>query len=138
MTWILRATLLAALASSSLPAIAVAQKASVDSLIRRIDLLERTTIELERRVGGLEALIKSEASRDRSVPASPKWRDLQNWRRLRRGMTMDEVRALLGEPERVEALGGVATYWRWESGGGARVEFDGHSSTLNGWSEPRV
>jgi hypothetical protein len=37
------------------------------------------------------------------VAASTKWRDVQNWRQLRLGMTMDQVRALLGEPERVDA-----------------------------------
>ena len=65
---------------------------------------------------------------------SAKWRDVQNWRRLRRGMTMDEVRALLGEPERVQALGGVITHWYWDSG--ADVSFDA-SDKLESWSEPR-
>jgi hypothetical protein len=136
MTGILRVTLLAALASASLPAVAVAQQASVDSLVRRIELLERTTVDLERRVRELEAHIRSEPPRDQPVPTSAKWRDLQNWRRLRRGMKMDEVRALLGEPDRVNALGGVSTYWLWDSGGGANVYFDGRSGRLEGWMEP--
>src|SRR5690606_27825970 len=112
MTGILRVALLAALASISLPAVSIAQKAPADSLLSRIYLLERATTDLERRVRELEALISIGPSRDQLVPASAKWRDLRNWRQLRRGMTMDEVRALLGEPERVDAMGGVATFWR--------------------------
>ena len=130
MTGILRSMLLAALVSLSIPAVAVAQQASVDSLLRRIALLERTTTELERRVRELEALIRSEPSRALPVPASPKWRDLQNWRRLRLQMTMDQVRALLGEPERVDVI--VFTFWKWDN---AEVHFD-TEDRLAGWSEP--
>ena len=136
MTGIFRATLVAALVSFSIPAVAVAQNASVDSLRRRIDLLERTTTDLERRVRELEALIRREPSRDLPVTASPKWRDVQNWRRLRLQMTMDEVRALLGEPERVDASGAF-THWYWASPSGAHVYFDSSSGGLEGWSEPR-
>ena len=136
MTGILRATLLAALVSFSIPAVAVAQKVSVDSLLRRIDLLERTTTDLERRVRELEALIRSEPSRGLSVPTSPKWRDVQNWRRLRLQMTMDEVRALLGEPDRVDASG-MFTFWYWDEPLGGDVTFDSRSGKLNRWSEPR-
>ena len=132
----LRAALLAALISASIPAVAVAQMAAVDSLLHRIEVLERTTTDLERRVRELEALIRSGTSLDWSVPASSKSRDLQNWRRLRRGMGMDEVRGLLGEPERVSAMGGVVTFWFWDSSG-ATVQFDGRSSKVDGWSEPR-
>ena len=136
MTGILRATLLAALVSSSLPAVAVAQNASADSLLRRIEFLERTTTDLERRVLELEARVRSEPAREWSAPASSKSRDIQNWRRLRRGMTMDQVRTLLGEPERVDAMGALSTIWRWDSLGIAHVSFDGRSNKLESWSEP--
>lgn len=135
MTRILRVAFLAAVASASLPAVAEAQEASVDSLLRRIDLLERTTTHLERRIRELEALIRGGPARDRSVETSPKWRDLQNWRQLRHGMKMDEVRALLGEPERVSTLGELVTYWHWASGV-AEVSFDSKSGKVRGWSEP--
>ena len=130
MTAILRATLLAALAASSIPAVATGQGTSTDSLLLRIDLLERRTADLEQRVRELEAVIKSEPSQGQPIPASTRWRDLANWRRLRLGMKMDEVRALLGEPERVDA--GYVTYWRWTD---ANVSFV--SGKLDGWSEPR-
>lgn len=127
---ILRTALLAALAAASIPAVAAGQDTSTDSLLRRIELLERANTDLERRVRELESLIKSEPSKGRPVPASTRWRDLSNWRQLRHGMTMDEVRALLGEPERVE--GGPLTYWRWAD---ANVYFI--SDELSGWSEPK-
>jgi hypothetical protein len=129
MTAILRTALLAALAAASIPAVAAGQDTSTASLLRRIEILERANTDLEQRVRELEAVIKSEPSQGRPIQASTRWRDLANWRRLRLGMKMDEVRALLGEPERVDA--GPITYWRWPDG---HVHFmDGK---VSGWSEP--
>jgi hypothetical protein len=134
MTAILRTALLAALAAASIPAVAAGQDITAN-LLRRIEFLERAHTDLERRVHELEAVITeavitSEPSQGQPLQASTRWRDLANWRRLRLGMKMDEVRALLGEPERVEA--GPVTYWRWP---GANVFF--MSGKLEGWSEPR-
>lgn len=136
MTGILRASLFATLLSLSIPAAAAAQAASSDSLLRRIEFLERTTIDLERRVRELETLLKGEPVRARPTPASANWRDLQNWRRLRLGMTTDEVRALLGEPERVDA-NQAFTLWYYDYNRGTRVSFNSDSGTVDGWSEPR-
>jgi len=120
---ILRVALLTAFVTFSIPAVAPAQQPSADSLLRRIE-------HLEQRVRELEAVLKGESSRDLSVPTSAKSRDLQNWRRLRIGMKMDEVRALLGEPERVVVIG--STTWSYP---GASVSFDLRGK-LEGWSEP--
>jgi hypothetical protein len=130
MKMIFRAILLATFAALSVPALAAAQQATTDSLLRRIDLLERRANDLEQRVRELEALIRREPSADRQVQVSPNWRDILNWRRLRQGMTPDQVRALLGEPERVDA--GVITFWHWNE---ANAYFMG--GKLEGWSEPR-
>ena len=135
MTAMLRAALLTAIAASSIPAAAAGQAASADSLLRRIEVLERKTTDLEQRVRELEALIRIEPSQSRPIPESSQWRDLQNWRRLRRGMTMDQVRTLLGEPERVTA-DTPWTYWFWERSGRANVRFDSRSEKVEGWSEP--
>ena len=129
MTAVLRVMLVAALAASSIPAVAAAQGTPTDSLNRRVVLLERNIADLEQRVRALEALIRVEPSAGQAVPTSPKWQDLQNWRRLSIGMTMDEVRALLGEPLRVDA--GYVTFWRWAN---ASVTFI--SGRVDGWSEP--
>jgi hypothetical protein len=130
MTAILRATLLAALAASSIPAGATGQGTSTDSLLHRIDLLERRTADLDQRVRDLEALIKTEPSQARSAPASDKSQDLGNWRRLRTGMKPDEVRALLGEPAHVQ--GGEIATWYWPGG---MVTF--MHDRVYSWSEPR-
>lgn len=129
MTAMLRFALLAALAAASFPAVAEGQSTSVDSLNRPVVLLEGKVADLEQRVRELEAFIKAEPARARQVPASGDWRDLANWRQLRRGMNEDQVRALLGEPDRVE--GGPVTHWYWT---GSNVYFV--SGELGGWSEP--
>lgn len=129
MTAMLRAALLVTLASASIPAVAGAQGVTTDSLLHRIELLELKNANLELRVRELEAINKAAPSLSRPVTTSANARDLQNWRRLRRGMSMDEVRALLGAPERVD--GGFITWWYWTN---ANVAFmDGK---LDRWSEP--
>ena len=133
MTAIFRAALVAAFTAASIPTVAVGQNVSADSLLRRIDSLQRRTADLERRVSELEALIRVEPSGSRAVPASPNSRDVANWRRLRRGMKMDAVRALLGEPERVRA---VASFTIWDYADGASVTFGDDDKVYN-WSEPR-
>ena len=138
MTVRIRVAVIAAMTAFCLPALAAGQQPSVDSLRRRIDSLERRAADLERRVGALEALIRTEPSQERSLPTASKWQNLANWRRLRVGMSMDGVRALLGEPERVNALG-VGTFWYWAEGQGVTdtyVLFDPRTGMVRGWSEP--
>lgn len=137
MTGMFRVFLVSAFLSLSVPAVATAQQVSLDSIVRRIEVLERKNSDLERRVHELESPTKIEPSRDKPAPASAEARDVQNWRRLRRGMTMEEVRSLLGEPERVDVFGGGTTIWRWDSLGGAAMSFDGNTGRLESWSEPR-
>lgn len=130
-----RAALLAALVAASSPAVAEGQQQSSDSLVHRIVLLESRAAELEQRVRELEALIKAEQSRPRPAPVSANWRDLANWRRLRRGMTEDQVRAILGEPEGVNVMS-IRTTWTWNGPSEfAELYFD--NDKLAGWSEPR-
>lgn len=43
------------------------------------------------------------------------WQDQQNWRQLEPRMSYDEVRSLLGEPDRVSA--GCSSTWNYPSGG---------------------
>lgn len=120
-----RVAILAFAVLAALPRAAVAQCTSTDSLQRRIDVLERRSVDLERRVVALEALARTPTTPP--IPTSPK---LENWRKLQIGMSMDDVRALLGEPDRVDA-GGI-TLWSW---GNADVEF--MSGKVSGWHEPR-
>jgi hypothetical protein len=129
MTAVLRGALVAIVAVILLPAVAPAQTASTDSLLRRIATLEQRIAVLDQRLTELEVRVKTQPTGAATVPPTPVSGGLQNWRRLRIGMRMQEVRDLLGEPERVDA--GYVTYWRWDN---ANVRFvDGR---VDGWSEP--
>jgi hypothetical protein len=128
MTAILRVALLTALATVSIPAVAPAQGPAVDSLNRRVVLLERNVASLELRVLELEALIKNMPSQVQPVAASSKGQDLANWRRLSRGMTMAAVRGLLG----VMAFPSL-TIWGYT--GAAAVTFSSDNE-VQGWLEP--
>ena len=129
MTPLLRTALYALVVATSIPTLVAAQDSSSAALSRRIEHLERANAELERRVRLLESLITTQGPQIPRASTSSGSQDLSNWRRLRRGMSMDEVRAVLGEPERVEA--GAVTVWRW---GNANVYF--LDDKLEGWSEP--
>jgi len=64
----------------------------------------------------------------------PKWKDTANWRRLSRNMTQEEVRALLGEPARIEQGGPFSTWYYGDSYLNGTIEFSG--SRVRRWSEP--
>jgi hypothetical protein len=132
MTAIFRAALVAAFTAACIPTVAVGQNVSTDSLLRRIDSLQRTTADLERRVGALEANLKAEPPRTPPTPALPNSGNVATWRQLHRGMSPDAVRALLGEPVKVRASSGF-TFWQYPDD--ADVTFI--SDKVDGWSEPR-
>jgi hypothetical protein len=131
MTPVFRAALVAAIATASSATIAAGQDVSSGGLFRRIDSLQRRTEVLERRVSELEAVLRVEPLRSRAARVSANPRDVANWRRLRRSMTMEEVRALLGEPERVQA--GYTTVWYYPNS--AHIMFD--ADKADSWLEPR-
>jgi outer membrane protein assembly factor BamE (lipoprotein component of BamABCDE complex) len=87
--------------------------------------LERRVTALENRVTQLER--GSQQSQHPTTPQSTNpWRSLQN------GMTMDQVRGLLGEPTRVLNFGIAGTNWNYDSG---MVSF-GRDNRVDGWREP--
>jgi len=93
--------------------------------------LERRIVDLEKRVSELEAIRNGTPSKASRIPTSGNWKYIQNWRQLRTGMSYDEVRALLGEPENIK--GGEIAYWYWGSRK-AYVVF--MSDKLSSWLEP--
>jgi hypothetical protein len=112
-----------------------AQGADVQVLNRRVEQLERRIAELERRLQTFEASPQPPRL-DATRAASGDWKQLGNWRRLRQGMTMDDVSTLLGQPDRVKVV--VLTEWtygRFPDGGS--VIFDAQSQKVIGWTEPR-
>ena len=100
----------------------------------RVAELERQVAALERRLRALEP--PSQRAHDDTPGKAPgDWKQLANWRRLRHGMTMDEVTTALGQPDRVDAT----TYlviWHYGELSGGSVSFD-QGSKVSGWSEPR-
>jgi len=109
-----------------------AQTTDTVSLTQRVEQLERRIAELEQRVQAFE----TSPQRQRSVEsgtATGNWEQVANWRHLQRGMSKDEVRRLLGEPDRVD----VFDFTVWTYGDYAKVTFDPDSQRVSGWSEPR-
>ena len=133
MSPILRALFLVAVLSLCVPSAAVAQEPSGDDLRQRVAVLERKNAELELRVRDLEARLKP-GTRETAVQSSAgDWRNVANWRRLKRGMKYDEVRELLGEPERIS--GGSVAVWRFgnSASSGTATFID---DELESWTEP--
>lgn len=99
--------------------------------------LEDRFRELERRVEQLEKQLAqppSPAVAPKPVSGQPDgWRQRENWRALKRGMTERDVRSMLGEPQKVESF---RLFSVWEYPGGGRAQFD-RDERLEGWSEPR-
>jgi len=57
--------------------------------------LQRRIMDLEKRVATLEQRLDEASAKDR-------WKDPILWQRIKKGMTSDEIRKLLGKPTRVE------------------------------------
>lgn len=55
------------------------------------------------------------------------------WRQLQKGMTESQVRALLGEPNRIDASSLYATYWYYYRSG--EVLFNPDNNRVKGWKE---
>lgn len=104
---------------------------SREELAARIQALEARVVTLEQRIAALEGARSNirEGATGAPSTSSDLSQDLTNWRRLRRGMTMDQVRRILGEPRRIS--GGIVTYWEYVNG---RVEF--LNDRLSAWTEP--
>lgn len=112
----------------ALPCASHAQKVTPERLQQRIDSLERRISELERRLAAVEGAPTRAAERPRPLAGNSK--ELTNWRRLREDMTYEDVRALLGEPTKIDG-GGVA-FWHYPDFGA--VTFI--SGRVSSWSEP--
>lgn len=102
---------------------------------QRVAQLERLVQQLQQRIAQLEARLTATPAKAPRNASPADWRDKGSWRRLRKDMTMDEVSALIGEPEKVSAQT-YTIYWYWGYPGGAQVTFDAESNLVDGWSEP--
>ena len=104
--------------------------ASAQSLDDRVRELERRVEQLEKQ------LAQSTASSGTPKPVAAQadgWQKKENWRALKQGMSDSEVRALLGEPDKVNAF---STFKVWLYPAQGQVQFDKRSA-VDSWTEPR-
>jgi hypothetical protein len=80
---------------------------------------------------GLAKLTALPSEPQSTATTAPSAKDRSQWRKLRRRMSKDEVRNLLGEPDRISVS---RFYESWYYGGGS-VTFDG-KGRVDLWSEP--
>ena len=98
------------------------QDEKIRELEKRIELLETRISELERVLVG-ELLSEGPVGKSEEISA---------WRKLRRGMSREEVKRLLGEAENI-SVSAYAEIWRYERGGFAWFNANGQ---LDSWDEP--
>jgi outer membrane protein assembly factor BamE (lipoprotein component of BamABCDE complex) len=97
----------------------------------RTDQLEREIREIKIRLSNLEAAQGKSIANPKPVASGEGWKVLSNWRSLKSGMTLSDVRTVLGEPDRVD--GGVVAHWYYANGGTATFVGD----ELTQWREPK-
>lgn len=109
---------------------------SVSAENNEINDLKQKITELEQRIKDLESLLKvyhgpgnNEAEKD----AVYGWQNKKSWRNLKKGMTQDEVKKILGEP--VKEVDGFRTIWYYPNFYRSYVSFD-DKGNLTGWNEP--
>ncbi|WP_404298088.1 hypothetical protein [Halomonas sp.] len=99
----------------------------IDRLDARVDQLEA-----DRSVNTSEA----QANHEAEVVATQPQSSSNPWRRLRTGLSMDQVRGLLGEPDKVTQVYDGRIHWRYDGrpGFAGQVEFE--DGRVEGWREP--
>ena len=97
----------------------------------RITALEKEVQELKMRLSKLEA--SPDASEKKPPPAAPSEdvASLSNWKKLKTDMTTSQVRAILGEPIRID--GAAIVSWHYKNGGQVRFI----TGRVERWTEPR-
>lgn len=109
----------------------LAATASMANNTDRITALEKEVQELKSRLSQLEVPRATISNRPKVGVTAEGWKQLANWRSLKKGMSPDEVRSVLGEPANVNA--GGFTFWRYSN----RGEVTFYNGVVYGWDEPR-
>jgi len=99
--------------------------------VDRIEQLEKELLEIKLRLTKLEAAQGNTSGKQTSVATGDSWKSLSNWRKLKTDMSPSDVRALLGEPNRLD--GGVVA--RWHYGNRSYVVFI--DEKVQQWQEPQ-
>ena len=99
-----------------------------------IDKLKQKITELEKRIKDLESILKIyHGPKNQKEDKEYGWLNKKNWRNLKKGMTEDEVKTILGEP--VKEVNGSRTIWYYPDFYRSYVSFD-EKGNLTGWNEP--
>ena len=92
--------------------------------------------QLEQRIVQLEArLLPATETAPTGIVRTGHWQDKANWPKIPKGISMKEVSALLGEPEKVNS-GTALVFWYWGYPGGGNVRFGTETGLVEGWTEP--
>ena len=97
----------------------------------RLEQLEQDLQETKERLSELESTLKNTSKDKAVVKTNDGWKYVSNWRMLKQGMSYDDVRNILGEPQRIRG-GSVAT-WYYKN----KSEVTFLSNSLHSWQEPR-
>jgi len=124
---ILLSTLLVSSVSASL-CVTVPAQAQDD----RIRQLERRVEQLEKRAATQAAPIADDKP---GSARAGEWRNRANWRTLARGMSESDVRAIVGEPHKVD-VNQYFIMWYWNYPSGPNAKFSAPSRQLDAWNEP--
>lgn len=112
-------------------------RAGEEKLEARVRALEKEVAELAAEVQRLERQLAAQRARPGATPPEARregWRELRNWRSLRKGMSRFEVMQLLGEPGKVSRYYAFER-WEYPDALGGRVNFDSSGSVV-GWRPP--
>jgi SmpA / OmlA family len=96
----------------------------------RVDQLEKEIQTIKQRLSKIESAQGNADIDQKPVIQAEGWKSLSAWRQLKSGMSPNEVRAILGEPSRVN--GGETAFWYYANGGVSTFM----SEKLYRWKEP--
>ncbi len=97
----------------------------------RIDQLEKDVQELKLRISKLESLLRDSSESKEIVLSHEGWKSISNWRKLSTDMDYDDVKKLLGSPQRVN--GGKIASWQYKNGGDVTFM----RGKVYSWTEPK-
>lgn len=106
---------------------------SFASDVQRLSALEKEIQEIKLRLLKLESSnqVPADSKSTTATATGEGWKHQKSWRTLSTGMSPNEVRNLLGDPQQVR--GGNVTFWTYPNKGD--VTFMG--DTLHQWREPK-
>jgi hypothetical protein len=113
--------------------LAVTSISSFASDAQRLSALEKEVQEIKLRLSKLESSnqVPSDSKSTTTTATGEGWKYQKSWRTLTTGMSPNEVRNLLGDPQQVR--GGKVTFWSYPNKGDVTFMDD----ALYQWREPK-